>query len=578
MNDGPPNESAGRPPILWADGRALITLRLRLVRNILATVREHSRLKIAVVTVFGFGVLMGLSFLFYRMFEFLNERTFRDMRVILDEYVFALFFLTLFVMLVFSTAIIAFSSLFRAAETEFLLSQPVSVGAVFLHKFSEATTFSSWAFLVLGVPLFVAYGVANDVPWYFFPGIVLFFVAFIPLPACIGAAIAILVAAYFPRKRSHVLAGAGLLVAAVVGSWAIHMARFLRHSFEMSQAWIQKILATISFCQNPWLPSRWVGKGVAAIAHGQPAEALFFFLLLLSNSLFCGMLCYLLAVRVLRRGWSVCQASAVQRKYRLDGPLDRALEAATFFLRPEMRLFVKKDVKTFVRDPAQWSQVLIFVGLLGVYSLNLRNLGHDTMDLAWKNIISFLNLAATSLTLSTYTGRFVFPMISMEGRRFWVLGLLPVERRSILLGKFFFSVSGALLISESLMLLSDYMLRMPVGMTALHCGVVGLLCVGLSAIAVGLGATFPNLREDDPSKIVAGFGGTLNLMLSLVFVTVVVGMVAAPCHLYFARGIISIETFRTWMAASIGAAVVLSVVTCLIPIRVGIRAFERMEF
>jgi len=560
------------------DGRALIALRFQLLRNILATVREHSRLKIAVVLLFGLGVLAGLSYLFYRMFEFLTGRMLQDMRFFLDEYIFALFFLTLFVMLVFSTGIIAFSSLFRASETEFLLTQPVSVGAVFLHKFSEATAFSSWAFLVLGLPLFGAYGVTSEVPWYFFPGIVVFFAAFVPLPACIGAAIAMLVAAYFPRKRRHVLAGSGLLIGLAVGSWALQMAHFLRRDFEVSQAWVERILSTISFCQNPWLPSRWVGRGVAAVAHGQPGEALFFLLLLLSNSLFWGMLCYLLAVRILRRGWSVCQAAGQRRTYRLEGPMDRLLDAATFFLRPEMRLFVKKDVKTFLRDPAQWSQVLIFVGLLGVYSLNLRNLGHDTMDIVWKNIIAFLNLAATSLTLSTYTGRFVFPMISMEGRRFWILGLLPVERRSILLAKFFFSAIGALLISEGLMVLSDYMLRMPLGMTALHCLVVGLLCVGLSAIAVGLGATFPNLREDDPSKIVAGFGGTLNLLLSLVFVAVVVAVVAAPCHLYFARGTISAATFRAWIAVSIAAAVGLCAISCLVPMRIGMRAFERMEF
>jgi ABC-2 type transport system permease protein len=139
-------------------------------------------------------------------------------------------------------------------------------------------------------------------------------------------------------------------------------------------------------------------------------------------------------------------------------------------------------------------------------------------------------------------------------------------------------MGGALIISEGLMLLSDYMLRMPLGMTALHCLIVALLCAGLSAIAVGLGATFPNLREDDPSKIVAGFGGTLTLMLSLVFVAIMVGMVAAPCHLYFAKGLISIGTFRTWMVLSVVAAIALSALTCLLPIRIGMRAFERMEF
>ncbi len=560
------------------DGHALTFLRLRLLRNVVATIRDHSRLKILFVGGFGLSVLGGLSYLFYRMFLFLNERTFRDMRLILDEYIFSLFFFTLMVMLVFSAGIIAFSSLFRARETEFLLTQPIGTGAVFFHKFLEAMAFSSWAFLALGLPLFGAYGVTNNVPWYFYGGLCALFIVFVPVPACLGTTVALLVAAYFPRKRSHVLIGAGLAAAAGLAAWGIQLARILTRDFELTESWIRKIMATVSFCQNPWLPSQWMGRAVTAIGRGTPGEAFFLFLLLASNALMLGMVCYALAVRVYRPAWSLCQACNQGRKYRLRGPLDRLLDGCTWMLRPEVRLFVKKDVKTFVRDPAQWSQVLIFVGLLAVYSLNLRNLGHDTMDLGWRNIISFLNLAATSLTLSTYTGRFVFPMISLEGRRFWILGLLPVQRRSILLGKFFFSAGGALIISETLMLLSDHMLRMPRAMMALHCFVVALLCVGLSAIAVGLGAAFPNLREDDPSKIVAGFGGTLNLMLSLAFIAVIMALVVAPCHLYFARGLLSPGTFTTWIAASGCGALAVSTVAAVVPMWLGMRAFERMEF
>ena len=38
----------------------------------------------------------------------------------------------------------------------------------------------------------------------------------------------------------------------------------------------------------------------------------------------------------------------------------------------------------------------------------------------------------------------------------------------------------------------------------------GALC----GLAVGLGALFPNFKEDNPSKIVSGFGGTLCLVAS----------------------------------------------------------------
>ena len=62
---------------------------------------------------------------------------------------------------------------------------------------------------------------------------------------------------------------------------------------------------------------------------------------------------------------------------------------------------------------------------------------------------------------------------------------------------------------------------------------VAVLCMGLSGISVGLGARLPNLRESDPSKIAVGFGGTLNLLVSLVFIFAIVTALAVPCHLYF---------------------------------------------
>ena len=63
----------------------------------------------------------------------------------------------------------------------------------------------------------------------------------------------------------------------------------------------------------------------------------------------------------------------------------------------------------------------------------------------WVNMVSFLNLSVVGLLLSTFTTRFVFPMISLEGRRFWILGLLPVRRTTILWSKFFFAAGGAII-------------------------------------------------------------------------------------------------------------------------------------
>ncbi len=45
-----------------------------------------------------------------------------------------------------------------------------------------------------------------------------------------------------------------------------------------------------------------------------------------------------------------------------------------------------------------------------------------------------------------------------------------------------------------------------------------ILCFGLAGIAVGMGARLPNLREPSPSRIAAGFGGTLCLVVSTLYI------------------------------------------------------------
>ena len=115
---------------------------------------------------------------------------------------------------------------------------------------------------------------------------------------------------------------------------------------------------------------------------------------------------------------------------------------------------------------------------------------------------------------------------------------------------------------------------------------IAVLCLGLSGISVGLGARLPNLRETDPSKIAAGFGGTLNLLVSLVFIFAIVTALALPCHLYFASQehpestsiVLSHAGLRFWLTVAILASLVVGTLGTIVPLRIGIKAFQKMEF
>lgn len=555
----------------------LLALRATAIRNSVRGLRYESRLKIGFVTVFGLGVWLGVFILFLDGFDFLSLHI-PEMKAMLVENLFLLFFMTLLVMLSISNGIIAYASLFRSRETRFLVSTPIRFEDIFAYKFGEALVFSSWAMLILGVPLLIAYGIDMRLGWTFYPVSIAFLAVFILIPAEAGSLTAMAVAGRLSRLRGRVVLGAAAAGVLVAGLAGLRIFARLSSLTGPSESWMKSILDQLSFCQNPTLPSFWISHGLTACAAGNWGDVAFFYALTLSNAMFGFLVCYWYAGRHYESGWSLAQSPAGRPWVNPQARMYRGAEALLFFLKRPLRLLVIKDAKSFLRDPVQWSQALIFFGLLCVYILNLRNLSYDITNAYWQNIVSFLNLGASSLTLSTFTGRFVFPLLSLEGRRFWLLGLLPVERRSILMSKFVFSLLGTLVISEGLILLSDWMLRVSLAMVLFHAGLVALICCGLSGIAVGLGAAHPNFREESPSKIVSGYGGTLTLILSMVYIALIIGLAAVPCHLYFARALISARIFRVWIITAGCTAVAVAAIATVVPLAIGIRAFERTEF
>ena len=164
------------------------------------------------------------------------------------------------------------------------------------------------------------------------------------------------------------------------------------------------------------------------------------------------------AARTYRSAYSaLCGLESSRRQAHVVW-LDEAIVRYARFLPLQIRLLIVKDLRLFRRDPVQWSQFLIFFGLLILYFSNVRRFSHDIQYVGWVNMVSFMNVSVVGLLLSTFNTRFIFPMVSLEGSRFWVLGLLPVRRETILWSKFLFAAIGSMIPSSVLILLSDLML------------------------------------------------------------------------------------------------------------------------
>jgi ABC-2 type transport system permease protein len=569
------------------------------LRQLLATARLRTTLVVVLSLFFWFGLFL----LFYEGFTFVVTHvggagsTYHALTV---RFVFHLFFASLNVMLVFSSGIVLYTGLYNSPETRYLLMLPARPERIVLHKFQEAFFFSSWGFFLLASPIMIAYGIVVGAPWHYFALLLPMIVAFVYIPCGIGALCCLLIVYKLPKLRAAVVAGAALVIIAVTAHSTWQTVRGPQSSL-FGAEWFQETLHRFRITQQEWLPSSWLTNGLLEAARSPTdlytaddavdfpiVKSSLYLALLISNALVCHVLLTWTAKNWFRLSYANFASRRIRRRQARPSLPDRVAAWLLFAFPKPLQTLLIKDWRLLRRDPVQWSQFLIFFGLLVLYFLNMDRFNNPNSEidyLTWINMISFLNLTVVGLILSTFTTRFIFPMISLEGHCFWILGLLPINRDTILWSKFYFASLGSWVPCSLLILLSDMMLHVPPIVIAVHQLTCVLLCLGLASIAVGLGAMLPDFREVSPSKIAAGFGGTLNLVLSALYIMVIVLLTALPCHFdVLARQgalghvLLSPQYLKMWLVIGIGASIVIGLVTTIVPLRRGLQAFRTLEF
>jgi len=555
-----------------------LALRARLARNVWRSIRiRHPFGRILAAGLLVAGLWVALFGLFYAAFIAIGQESSEFFLVIINLLL-AVFFFIMFLLLTFGNALLSFASLFRSWEAAFMISKPVSPAHVFWHKVLEAMLYSLWAVVLLCFPLILAFGAAFRVPRLYYVLACGLFLAFVLISVHVGAILTVLFARFFlpSRRRVAMLMAALVLIGGFFGVGDVVRRTWMRESMDVA-FWLEGPLGKLNVAQNAFLPSLWLTRGLMTAAEGNVPRALFFLGLLASNALFFGMVAYLLAERAYKRAYHVAQDYGAHFRPSPHRWVYRVAEGALGALSSVQRMIVMKDLKTFFRTPAQWGQLVLFFGVLLLYLLNVRYFQSSGFSVLSSEMRSFINLVATLLTLTTFTVRFAFPAISLEGMNFWVLGLVPAKRQEILQAKFLTALIGTLLFGAPLVLLSDLSLHVPWHIVMLHGVTLVVVGFGLGALAVGLGAMYPSLEEDDPSRSAAGFGGTLNLVLSLGFVGVVLLGLVLPNHLPAMKG----SGFAEWLWAqramlSLGTAG-LTAVLCVVMFTLGGRALERLE-
>ena len=548
-----------------------------MLTNTIGMIKNEPKLKVVFISTIVFLFWFGSFALFYEGLSFFWQFPLIGPALV-DESIY-IFSAILFIMLTLSSVIVCYVTYYTSEEVTFLFSKPIDTRVIFFYRFMQSVIFSSWAFLFLGVTFIVAYAIIKGVPFWFYLLLPLWFVSFILLPATIASALILAAVRLIDYRKVKYLLVTFLVMGALFLYWYYkkNIGPTLLTRNEIGY-FLDNFLYHLRIFKHPFFPGYWMAKSMISSSINNLSEGLFYLAAYATTTLFVLQVNWFMAGDTFYAGW-LSSTSGKSRHYLppKKGLFHHLTDFSFFFPRPTAAM-ITKDIKVFVRDFGQWSQFLIYLAILAIYIFNLRNMPQAEGNIYWKMIVTFLNLSATSLVLAGFSVRFLYPLMSLEGNKFWILGLAPITFRDLLLQKFIVNLLGIFLVSEFLMIATNVTLRAGTSLVYVSCGLAAMVSVGLVGLSIGLGTIYSHFKEDNSAKIVSGFGGTLTFVIALFYVTFIIVLFAVPYFSFEIYGSISRSTFHLMVLTAWIVSLIATAIVGILPLILGYRTLEHMDF
>src|SRR5712692_9430811 len=481
-------------------------------------------------------------------------------------------FLTFLSFLAFSGVVTALSTFFLADDLRLLLVAPIATRRLFHARFLRTVVQSSWMVVIFLAPVLAGVGRARCAGIAFYATAVLTVVPFAIIPVAVGTAVTLLLVNTFPAKRARdILMLMGLLFAASL----VIVLRFIRPEQLLrveSLPDLTDFFATLQSPIAPLLPSFWAGETLFASLRGGRD-------LVHAGALWTTALASVVVVRAASERWYFTGFSRSQEAPKARFTHFRAIDllAKALPLSPVRRQLLIKDVKIFLRDVSQWSQLLLLFALVLLYLYNFRVLDLQRipyMSAFIKNVYAFINLGMAGFVMATVAVRFVFPAVSAEGAAFWIIRTSPISLRDFLWSKFWTGLVPVLVLTEGLTIAGNELLGVDPFLKVVAATAVVFMSLALVGLATGLGARYPRFGADNANQIAGSFGGVAFMVLAVLFVLIMIALLGWPASNFVwhrMRGDPLTATQRFVTAVCFLAAATMSLMTWWLSMRSGVR-------
>lgn len=492
-------------------------------------------------------------------------------------------FLTLFFMIVFSSIIAALSSFYLNEELPTLMSSPLPISMIFRSRMLLMGIESSWMVIVFFMPALYAFATALKASWpayLIFPFFLLFAIL---LPNLAGGFTALSLATFFPiRQMKKVFQFLSILVL----TGLIFFLRSLEAEKLLNPSYFKDISQYILSLELPLIgysPSSWLHQASMSLFRNNTFEAFKQIAPLVVLSLTGLALLNLFAAKFYRQSWQRSMEAVDNQVLGLEW-LRRVLVWPFRLLDPVSRVIATKEITTFVRDPAIFSQIFMMTAIVFVYGYNLSILPLKDIPSLYSGELNdtlvFLNGPFIGFIVASIGMRFVFPSISMEGRAFWAVKSSPVSPRKILFTKLFLYLLPMVMLGIILCMVTNSVFKVshPILMYMSYINVM-LITLVITSLAIGVGAVYADFSADSPLKIAGSYGGFIYMLLSGFFIINLLVLETYPMYRLFfnrfyqargASGIVLVSTSALLLLIS-------TAVWVYIPFKKGLDTIENYE-
>lgn len=196
----------------------------------------------------------------------------------------------------------------------------------------------------------------------------------------------------------------------------------------------------------------------------------------------------------------------------------RLLEVITRPVDADIRPLLQKDLLAFVRDPGQWGQVILLIGVGVLYVVNVSVMGEGFAALtAGSVLLVAMHVGIVCFIAGGLAARFAFPQVGLEGQAVWIIDGAPISWPRLMTSKWLAALPVAALFPAFLGVAGAVVLGFGLVRGLWTSAVIAVVATLFAGLGVARGAHRPLFDAASLSELAMGPGAISTVVQSTFF-------------------------------------------------------------